>query len=264
LNTGIPLYRLGDCLPAVFLSRPNRFVIRAEIDGKEALCHLHDSGRLGELLFPGNRITVRKAENGERRKTLYDVLSAVADDGEEILINSSLHRVLSETLLRNPEISPFGEIHSLRAEVKSGDSRVDFLLEKSRGVCLENIWVEVKGVSLSLGKTAMFPDAPSERAVRHLHNLMRLRQEGDRAAVLLLILRDALSFRPRFETDPAFHEAFYEAMASGVEFFPVQLSLERGVVYFREKRISIITKRGITAPCQYEMKNEKRKTFMKK
>ena len=95
-----------------FIDRPNRFVANVKLeDGSEELVHVHDSGRLQELLFPENDVKIRKADK-PNRKTKWDMISARADDGEDILINSAYHRYISQHLLIDFEMSPFGEIDS--------------------------------------------------------------------------------------------------------------------------------------------------------
>ncbi len=206
---------------AKFIDRPNRFVANVRLeDGREEVVHVHDSGRLQELLFPENNVKIRRAEN-PNRKTKWDMISAEASDGEDILINSAHHRYISQNLLTDPEVSPFGEVDSLKAEVKYGKSRIDYLLEKDG----DKIWVEIKGVSLSKDRVAAFPDAPSVRAVKHLNELIELKEAGNRAAVVLLILRSSDYFRPKWETDPKFSDAFYEAIERGVEVYPLQFEL---------------------------------------
>ena len=164
------------------------------------------------------------------------MISAKADDGEDILINSAYHRYISENFLKDLEISPFGKVDSITAEVKNGDSRLDYLLEKDG----KKIWVEVKGVSLSVNKIAMFPDAPSTRAQKHLKELIKIKENGDRAAVLLLVFRDSESFRPKYETDLEFSKLFYKAIKVGVEIYPVQFYLKDGDIIYREKKIEIL------------------------
>ena len=226
------LYEIKIDEEAIFLERPNRFIAHVRLDsGSEEIVHVHDSGRIKELLYEGNKVKIRKATN-LNRKTKWDMISGRADDGEDILINSSFHRYVGENLLNDPEISPFGEIESLRAEVKyrkDSKSRLDFLLEKNG----ERIWIETKGVSLAEGKIAMFPDAPSERAVKHLKELIEIKESGERAAVILLVFRQAKKFRPKYETDPKFNEYFYKAMEVGVEIYPIQLSLDDGIINYR-------------------------------
>jgi len=223
------IYEINCDQKGSFIERPNRFIAKVKLDnGSLETVHVHDSGRIRELLFEGNRVNIKSASN-PNRKTKWDMISALSDDGEEILINSAYHRYISENIIRDPEISPFGKLDSLRAEVKYGKSRIDYMLTKNG----ENIWVEVKGVSLSVDKMAMFPDAPSTRAQKHLKELMELLEKGDKAAVLLLIFRKSDCFRPKWETDPVFSALFYEAMERGVEIYPVQLELKDGNINYK-------------------------------
>ena len=224
------IYNIPTDEEATFLERPNRFIARVKRDnGEEVICHVHDSGRLPELLYEGNRVKIRKASNPER-KTGWDVISAKAD-GNDILINSAFHRYISENILKNSEISPFGQVDELKAEVKYGKSRIDYRLIKDG----KEIWVEIKGVSLSVDREAQFPDAPSERAQKHLIELMEIVESGHRGAVVLLVLRDSYGFRPKFETDPKFNELFYLAKQKGVEIYPLQLE-------FKDNNINYIGK----------------------
>ncbi|NME35696.1 MULTISPECIES: DNA/RNA nuclease SfsA [Fusobacterium] len=222
-----------------FLERPNRFISKVELKNKGIVTvHVHDSGRIKELLYKGNEVSLRKAKDLTKRKTEWDLISAKAPDGEDILLNSSFHRYISENILRDFSISPFGEVDLVKAEVKNGHSRLDYYLEKKG----EKIWVEVKGVSLSENKIAIFPDAPSERAVKHLETLMEIKEKGERAAVILLIFRDSYSFIPNYKTDKSFFETFYKALTKGVEVYPIQLKLKNGKIYFTDKKINIISK----------------------
>jgi len=222
------IYEIPWDTKAKFIDRPNRFVANVRLeDGREELVHVHDSGRLQELLFVDNDVKIRSADN-PNRKTKWDMISAVSDDGEDILINSAYHRYISQNLLNDSEISPFGEVDTLKAEVKYGKSRIDYLLTKGG----QEIWVEIKGVSLAMNKVAAFPDAPSIRAVKHLKELIELKEQGKRAAVVLLVLRDAHYFRPKWETDPKFSDTFYEAIEKGVEVYPIQFELRgRDIIY---------------------------------
>ncbi|MCI6152590.1 MAG: DNA/RNA nuclease SfsA [Fusobacterium perfoetens] len=222
-----------------FLERPNRFISKVELKNRDIVTvHVHDSGRIKELLYEGNEVSLRKAKDLTKRKTEWDLISAKAPDGEDILLNSSFHRYISENILRDFSISPFGEVDLVKAEVKNGHSRLDYCLEKNG----EKIWVEVKGVSLSENKIAIFPDAPSERAVKHLETLMEIKEKGERAAVMLLIFRDSHSFIPNYKTDKSFFETFYKAISKGVEVYPIQLKLKNGKISFIDKKINIISK----------------------
>lgn len=225
-----------------FIDRPNRFICEAELSsGEKVTAHVHDSGRIKELLYEGNIVSLRKAKDISKRKTEWDLISAKAEDGEDILLNSSFHRYISENILRDGEISPLGQADNVKAEVKYGHSRLDYLVEKNG----EKIWIEVKGVSLSMDKHAVFPDAPSTRACKHLETLMELKEAGNRAGVLLLIFRDSKDFSPNWETDPEFSKLFYEAIEKGVEIYPIQLKLENGKILYTDKKINILPKKTI-------------------
>ena len=105
-------------------------------------------------------------------------------------------------------------IRSVRPEVAFGDSRLDFLLETEQG----RHYVEVKGVTLEEGGHVFFPDAPTERGVRHLHTLMRAVEQGHRATVFFVVqMADVLDFSPNDSTDPAFGQALRQAAAAGVQ-----------------------------------------------
>lgn len=219
-----------------FLERPNRFIAKVKLkNNEEVIAHVHDSGRIKELLYENNTVWLRKAKDMSKRKTEWDLISAKAPDGEEILLNSSFHRYISEIILRDKNLSPLGEVDTVRAEVKNGHSRLDYMLEKDN----KKIWLEVKGVSLSVDKVAIFPDAPSVRATKHLETLMDIKEKGERACVMLLVFRDSDSFIPNIETDKVLFETFYKAISKGVEIYPIQLRLEQGKIYFTDKIIKI-------------------------
>lgn len=220
-----------------FLERPNRFVAKVKLPNNEiVLAHIHDSGRIKELLFPGNKVSLRYIGKKENRKTEWDVISALSDDGEDILINSSFHRYITDSFFSKYDISIFGKIDSIKPEVKYGKSRLDYLIEKNG----EKLFIETKGVSLSINKVATFPDAPSSRATKHLEELIEIKKNGFRAIVILIILRDSDYFSPNFETDPIFSKKFYEALNAGVEIYPLQFSLINGEIFYKNKKISII------------------------
>lgn len=234
------IYKIKIDAKGNFIERKNRFTVEAKINKNEnILAHLHDSGRLKELLFDNNILLLRKAENTEKRKTSWDIISAQADDGEYILINSSFHRHITDKLFLEETISPFGKVDDIKAEVKYGNSRLDYLITKGN----EKIYVETKGVSLSNKGIATFPDAPSIRATKHLNELIEIKKSGNRAAVVLIILRNSHSFIPKKDTDPVFFETFYNAIDNGVEVYPIQFELnEKGEIYFINKKIKILEK----------------------
>ena len=199
--------RYDSVVPAIFLSRPNRFVARVRLDGHEETVHVKNTGRLRELLIPGTQAVLARADNPARR-TAYDLV-AVRRDGAYINIDSQAPNAAAGELLRRlyPGCALF-------PERRYGDSRFDFYLEAGE----QRRYVEVKGVTLVRDGEALFPDAPTERGRKHLLELARARREGYEAAALFLVQRaDAARFSPNRETDPAFAEALFAAREAGVE-----------------------------------------------
>ena len=183
--------RYGEILPAVFLSRPNRFIAHVLVEGEEVVCHVKNTGRCRELLCPEARVWLEKG----RRLVNMDAQAP--------------NKIFGEWALRLE-----AGIRSVRPEVTFGDSRLDFLLETEQG----RHYVEVKGVTLEEGGHVFFPDAPTERGVRHLHTLMRAVEQGHRATVFFVVqMADVLDFSPNDSTDPAFGQALRQAAAAGVQ-----------------------------------------------
>ncbi len=214
-----------------FIERLNRFVARIEINGNEELVHVHDPGRLKELLFPGNRVLLKKATN-PGRKTGWDVIASWSPAGW-VFTNSGYHRKISEAVFRMPEISPIQNIVKVEPEVKLGRSRIDFRVHTSDS---GPVWVEIKGCTLARNGVALFPDAPTTRGQRHLEELIEVAKTGERAAVIFLVFRpDATCFLPNGETDPAFEKLFYNAVRAGVEIHPLLFSYDGKNIYFLEE-----------------------------
>jgi sugar fermentation stimulation protein A len=217
---------------AVVVSRPNRFLLIADVFGDDGTVlkgervHVHDPGRLREIIFSGNRIRIRKAE-GKSRSTGWDLISGKVH-GDWVLVNSSFHRVLSESILSNPDLSPIKDIDKIEPEYRIGRSRLDFhLIMKDR----TSVFLEVKGCTLSKGGKALFPDAPTIRGKRHVDELMRLASEGHGASIMILVLGPAAEcFSPNFDTDPDFSLTLMKAIEMGVEVHPIALCLDRQIV----------------------------------
>ncbi len=216
---------------AVVVSRPNRFLMIADVmmeDGtvlKNEKVHVHDPGRLKEIIFPGNRVRIRKA-GSRKRKTSWDLIYGLVND-TWVLVNSSFHRYIAHSILQDPSLSPFGDVMNIRPEVKVGHSRLDFMLTLKDG---SRCYVEVKGCTLSIEGRSLFPDAPTERGTRHLEELIRLKGEGHDSAVLLLVLApDPISFSPNRETDPVFADTLKKAVEMGVKVYPLDIDIEDGI-----------------------------------
>ena len=190
--------RYGEILPAVFLSRPNRFIAHVLVEGEEVVCHVKNTGRCRELLRPEARVWLEKGTN-PKRKTAYDLVTVEKGHRLVNMDAQAPNKIFGEWALQLE-----AGIRSVRPEVAFEDSRLDFLLETEQG----RHYVEVKGVTLEEGGHVFFPDAPTERGVRHLHTLMRAVEQGHRATVFFVVqMADVLDFSPNDSTDPAFGQA---------------------------------------------------------
>ncbi len=210
-----------------FVERKNRFLGTVDIDGKVVEVHVRDPGRLEEILYEGNEVLVKKAKSKDR-KTNWDLIAGKVKDNW-IFVNSGYHREIAESVLENDGISPYSELEKINPEVQLGDSRIDFLLVKGD----ERVWLEVKGCTLAKDGVALFPDAPTERGKRHVEELRKAMENGDRAALLVLVFRpDAECFAPKESTDPEFAEVFREAVDEGLEVHPLKFRFEDDILRY--------------------------------
>ena len=199
--------KYGQVEKAVFLARPNRFIAHVLLDGAETVCHVKNTGRCRELLVPGAAVYLEKGTN-PHRKTAYDLI-AVEKNGKLINMDAQApNRVFAEWALQfDPAATA---VHS---EYRFGQYRLDFCLETPRSLHL----VEVKGVTLEEDGHTRFPDAPTERGVKHLHELMHAVELGHRATAFFVIqMADVADFAPNDATHPAFGETLRQAKAAGV------------------------------------------------
>ena len=196
-------------VPGVFLSRPNRFIAHIEIDGKDTVCHVKNTGRCKELLNPGTAVWCEKSDN-PARKTQYDLIAVQKGNRLINMDSQAPNKAVHEWLASGG----LGKIEALRAETTHGNSRFDFSFEKDGKRC----FLEVKGVTLENDGVCAFPDAPTDRGAKHLRELTALAGEGFGAYVLFVIqMTDVLYLRPNDQTDPAFSAALREADKAGVQ-----------------------------------------------
>ncbi len=199
---------------AHFLTRLNRFAALVEMEGREVMVHIANSGRMRELLEPGRRLLLTPAP-GEHRKTRFDL--SLVDLGTTLVsADTRLPNGLVAEALAAGRLPQFIEYPELRREVRYGDSRLDLLLDGPGGRC----YGEVKSVTLVVDGIGLFPDAPTVRGVKHLKELSRAVAEGHRAAVVFVVQRaDAVAMSPNDAADPAFGAALRAAQAAGVEIY---------------------------------------------
>lgn len=180
--------------------------------GTAALAHLPDPGRLRELLRPGVRLWL-EPKSGPQRKTPYQVW-LVEQDQTLVSLNTRLPNLLVREALEKGRLPEFKDYACWKPERGVGKSRLDFHLTNASGEC----WVEVKSVTLVEDGRGLFPDAPTERGLRHLQELTKLRQSGARAVSLFVVQReDVNSVAANSRTDPKFAEALQTAYGVGVE-----------------------------------------------
>lgn len=203
----------------IFLSRPNRFLAHVLLDGCEIVCHVKNTGRLRELLTPGVSVAVQFHPDAEKagRKTAYSLIGVLKETpAEKLWVNidsQAPNQAAWEWLLAGEGLPFCPRPVSLRREVRYHDSRFD--LSFSDGTV--PWFMEVKGVTLDVNGTAMFPDAPTERGVKHLEELIRAKNDGYEAAVLFVIqMKGISSFAPNEKTHREFAAALALAQNSGV------------------------------------------------
>lgn len=199
---------------AVFLERPNRFLTIVRLNGRREESHLPDPGRLRELLVPEAKLKIRPAPGGSlgHRKTAWTTVM-VKTGRQWVSIDSTLPNRFVKSLLEENQLPMFDEYELIRSEVKNGDHRFDFLLEKDGAP----LFLEVKSVTLVEKGAAMFPDAVTQRGRRHMNALAQLSRNGAGAAVLFVCQRsDVQQFRPQWERDPRFAHALANAEQAGV------------------------------------------------
>lgn len=201
--------RYGTVISGRFVDRPNRFVARVETAEGLQTVHVKNTGRCRELLIPGAVVYLERGTSPARR-TAFDLIAV--EKGKR-LINMDAqapNRVFGEWV-RGGGFLP--GITAVRPEFSYGESRLDFCLETAEGLHL----VEVKGVTLEEGGAARFPDAPTERGVKHIRELRRAAEAGLGATLFFVVqMENILSVAPNDETHPAFGAALREAAARGV------------------------------------------------
>ena len=194
-------------LTAAFISRPNRFIATVELNGKAETVHVKNTGRCKELLIPGAKVVLVPSAN-PARKTRYDLIG-VYSRGVLLNMDSQAPNAAAREYLA--KLYPDAMIKS---EYRHGDSRLDFYIERDGE---KPLFVEVKGVTLFAGDTAMFPDAPTERGVKHIRHLISCVENGADAMILFIVQLNGVSrLIPNDATHPQFGDALRDAARAGV------------------------------------------------
>jgi len=211
-------------ISATFLRRVNRFLIEAELDGEMVRCHLHDPGRLPDILSQKREILL--LERNGKRKTRYDVIAARMG-GEWVFIHSGYHSMFAERIVDSDTLQELAGYKIARREFLYGKSRIDFLLSNDTRALLE-----VKGCTLVRDGVALFPDAPTERGRRHVMEMLKAMEEGYKTFILFLVMRNAVKFSPNREVDEGFAIALKEAVSRGTEVMAARLGFDGNNVFY--------------------------------
>lgn len=194
----------------IFIERPNRFIAYVEIGGRREVCHVKNTGRCKELLVPGAKVYLTRSDN-PNRKTAFDLIAVMK--GERLInMDSQLPNdaAFEWVAAQKEELG----IEELKREVRHGNSRFDLWGRKKDG---REFFIEVKGVTLEEDGVVRFPDAPTERGIKHVDELAECVKEGYGAAILFVIQMEQVKwFEPNMVTHPAFGEALKRAGDQGV------------------------------------------------
>ena len=218
--------RYKNIIEGRFVSRPNRFVANVEIGGKTEVCHVKNTGRCRELLTEGAQVWLEKAELSAKRKTLYDLV-AVRKGNRLINMDSAAPNAAAGEFL--PTVFPNSII---RSEYSYGNSRFDFYIESGS----RKILLEVKGVTLEEDGIVRFPDAPTERGVKHINELTKCLDEGFETYLLFVIqMEDVRYFTPNDATHPEFGQSLRRAAERGVQLMAYDCGVTPESMKIRDK-----------------------------
>ena len=199
--------KYSNIIEGKFISRPNRFIAYVEINGIAEVSHVKNTGRCKELLSKDARVYLEVSDNPER-KTKYDLISVYKGDTLVNMDSQAPNKVALEFIrekLPNSKIKP---------EYTYGSSRIDIYVENEDKKAL----IEVKGVTLENNGIAMFPDAPTERGIKHINELIKSREDGYESYILFVIQMKGISeLKPNYKTHREFGEALQKAQKAGVK-----------------------------------------------
>ena len=218
-----------EILQAKFLERPNRFIARVDTGAGIETVHVKNTGRCKELLLPNVPVILAKSGN-PNRKTQYDLIAVKKKGLGWVNIDSQAPNKVAREWLETQHYD------KIQGEYVYGGSRIDFYMEKDGQKHL----LEVKGCTLEMDGIGYFPDAPTERGVKHLHTLIKARNEGYGCGVAFVIQMPRVrEVRPNIDTHPEFGEALEEAKAAGVHVLFLGCDVQPGALTIDESRVSI-------------------------
>ena len=223
------------------MERPNRFIAKVMLDGRTETVHVKNTGRCRELLVKGARVYLEKSDN-PARSTAYDLVAVEKGDRTVNMDSQAPNKAVEEWLRRG---GLYPDVAAVRPETKFGNSRFDFYVESNQ----EKIFIEVKGVTLEEEGVVRFPDAPSDRAVKHVGELVEAKQHGYRVFVLFVIQMEGVRyFTPNRQTHPEFADALCKAVEAGVEVLAYDCRVTPGSMTIY-KPVPVVLDESEIPPC---------------
>lgn len=205
----------NNMLEGAFVKRPNRFIAHCMVDGKEVIAHVKNTGRCKELLIEGARVYLQSNDD-PKRKTKYSLISVQKGDRlinmDSQVPNKMVFEALNKGTITLPGVK--GKLTHLKGEQTYKQSRFDFYFEAET----QKGFIEVKGVTLEEDGIVLFPDAPTERGIKHIYELIEAKEEGYLAYIIFVIqMRDVAYFIPNIKTHKEFGDGLLVAKSRGVD-----------------------------------------------
>jgi sugar fermentation stimulation protein A len=224
----------------IFQSRPNRFIAHVELDGQMVVAHVKNTGRCRELLIPGVRVVLQKASNPDR-KTEYDLIAVWKGCGLINMDSQAPNKIFLEYLQTDRYIKG---VTLIKPEARYGSSRFDFYVEAGR----RKIFIETKGVTLEADGTVLFPDAPTQRGVKHVRELAGCIGEGYEAHIVFVVQMSGVRyFTPNNKTHPAFGNALIAAEKAGVQITALDCSVTENSLAIGKAVPVLLTDKALSA-----------------
>ncbi|MVX65249.1 DNA/RNA nuclease SfsA [Clostridium chromiireducens] len=219
--------KYNNILKGKFISRPNRFIANVEVNGIVEVCHVKNTGRCKELLTPNTTVFVQE-HNSVKRKTKFSLIGVIKENRIINMDSQVTNKVVHEWILKG---NLFSDVTLIKPEAKYGNSRFDFYVETKT----QKAFIEVKGVTLENRGIVKFPDAPTERGVKHIKELCECMTEGYEAYVIFVIqMKDVLHFEPNDDTHKEFAEVLKYAKGYGVNIIAVDCDVEEDSINIRD------------------------------
>ena len=204
-----------------FIERPNRFIAKVEIDGAVHTVHVKNTGRCRELLLKDAMVILEESDN-PNRKTKYDLIAVEKQGLGLVNIDSGAPNKVAFEWLKSQNFD------HIKPEYTYGNSRIDFYMEKGE----EKYLLEVKGCTLEINRIGYFPDAPTERGLKHIHELIKAAKEGYKTAIAFVIQMEGIKeVRGNRTTHPQFADALELAKQNGVEILFLKCRVEKDGLY---------------------------------